>query len=415
MHEHHDEKYWLGLILKEDNRISKILHNSCLQERADIAEDLIVDLRHFVQNIQCFIREHDNPKIFESRIKEEEASNDYCKSKAKYKFLSNFLDNLNSSVGHQVIDGEYAVRLMQKYIVKLFMIKKALHEELSVDILADLTEYPLDLDESFSDYYRRISSVLSDKEFSNDLRGCDQYYVQKKKPIIIDNKLFYEYTLTNSNDNQSKFDRFIAFSLIDIFPNYSIKTKLVSKKVNFLGTDIDYFVIVGYQVSIRPCELRKLANIVGLNKAYSRNKGYFSLMEYIKEKSFSLLDVIRMDDSDFADVLQKCFTKNNENALVALLKVSRKLILGKYMGYKTLSYLLHIANNSVIEKQLPYNPDDSFDEIKITKKAYPFERNPFTSGLFNHRPKLSVLLDVFDPTDYKGDILARLISKHSIA
>ena len=413
MNEHHDKNYWLNLILKENERIVTILSTSSLEQRDHIAENLITNLRHFIQNIQCYIRECYYPKTFEKRQIELDEGNNFCKKNSKYNFLANFLDNLNASIGHQSITGEFAERLMQKYYYYLIKVKCLLKNEYSIDVLKNIEKYPVDLDNTFLNYYRKIIKVLSENDFNDNMSGCDQYYVQKKKPFYVDGVLFYEYTLSNANDTRSKFDRFIAFSLIDIFPNYSIKAKLISKEVLFLNLEISYFIIVGYQVSVRPCELSKIAKIVGIEQSYSRSIGYLSLMNYIKKYEKSLLDIVRMGNEDFENFTKSCFPSGKEKIITDLLRKIRIIVLNKYIGWKTISYLISTINNSIIKKQLPNNEEDSYDDRYLSKKTYSFEKSPFTSGLVNHIPAIKDLLEIFNPSEHRGALIARMVSNCS--
>lgn len=130
MFEHHDREYWLHSIQKEDCFIVSSLAEIQEKDRKEIAEKIIVSLRHFVQDIQCYIREVNNPRVFDKRYDEQTQSNKYCRTQDKYQFLCEFLDCLNSSIGHQLILGEYAERLVQKYFYFLVKVKLLLLNEL---------------------------------------------------------------------------------------------------------------------------------------------------------------------------------------------------------------------------------------------------------------------------------------------
>lgn len=122
MIEHRDLDYWKGQIEKYDDNVNTILIDC--KERIQISEKLLDGLRHFTEAIMCFKREFDQPKEFVKRYDEIEESKKYCKSQAKYRFISDFEENLNGSVGHQDFFGEYAERLFLKYYGVLIRIKE---------------------------------------------------------------------------------------------------------------------------------------------------------------------------------------------------------------------------------------------------------------------------------------------------
>ena len=413
MFEHHDKDYWLYNIKKEDNHIFSLLTNIENKERKDIAEEIIVSLRHFTQNIQCFIRETKNPKKFDTRYKEEEQADNFCKSNYQYNFLSEFLSCLNSSVGHQSIYGEYAERLIQKYFYYLIKIKKLLKEEFYISILENLEKYPIDLDNSFLNYYQKILNGFKNLRHPSDLKSWDQYYVQKKKAIFVDNVLFYEYTLTNANDSVTRFDRFTAFSLLDIYPNYCIKAKIVMREITYLDVLTPYFFVIDYVVSIRVCELQKLGEIMNLQGTYNKTIGYEELMKYIQNNRISINDLMTCSNEYYKMIVYKCFRSERKEKLLILLDKVRQFVNSKKDGWKTISYLIYHLNNSVLKRQMAFYDNDCFGSTKLSKKVYPFETNPFSSSLIKHRPKLSDLCEIFSIKEYHGEYLARIISSLS--
>lgn len=414
MFEHHDKDYWLYTIKKEDQHIVSALSQVDEKERKEVAENIIVSLRHFVQNLQCYIREVKSPEIFDKRYKEEEQANSFCKANSKYNFLSEFLDCLNSSIGHQSIYGEYAERLIQKYFYFLIRIKKLFADEFNIKILDNLEKYPIDLDNSFFNYYKKIINGFNGLDLQPNLIKYERYYVQKKKIIFIDDVLFYEYTLTNANDNITKFDRFSAFSLLDIFPNYCIKAKIVTKIINYLGVAATYFFIVSYEVSIRKCEFEKLDRIFRLDYTYNtKTAGYRSLMTYIKENKLTLNKLMNLSETEYKLVINSCFTSGNKPSLLLLLNYVRKFISSRKQGWRTVSYLLYHMNNSILNKQLASFDNELCFGLHLTTKVYPFELNPFSSFLYQHQPSLSDICNIFSIKDYRGEYLARTVSSIS--
>lgn len=239
MYEHRDKDYWLYKIKEDNKRINESLLNSQSLQQCEVAESIIVRLRNLTQSVQAYIKETYQPEVFKERYKELLAADKYCQNNDRFNFISTFLKDLNP-VQHESVYGEYAERLLQKYYHYLLKIKTLFSNEFRVTILENLSKYPLDLDNSFLEYYRRIIPYLTKAKLTNDFKGAHQYYVQKKKMIFVDGVLFYEYTLTTANDFTNRSDRFSAFSSLDIFPNYCIKAKMVTFDIPFLGTASPY-------------------------------------------------------------------------------------------------------------------------------------------------------------------------------
>lgn len=413
MFEHHDKEYWFHSIQKEDDFIFSSLSKIQGKERKEIAQAIITSLRHFAQDVQCYVRETNNPRIFDDRYDEQVQANKYCKSQDKYNFLSEFLDCLNSSVGHQLVLGEYAERLIQKYFYYLVKIKILFRDEFHISILSNLEKYPIDLDDSFLNYYRKILHGFENLPFPNIVKRSDQYYVQKKKALFVDGILFYEYTLTNANDGVNKYDRFTAFSLIDIYPNYCIKAKILSKEISYLDVSAPYFYIIGYSVSIRACEFEKLGKIINLPGVYSKTNAYFALMEYIQKNRCSINNLILADSKGYNNVIKRCFGPRKKENLRILLNNVRVFIQTKKPGWRTILYLLYRLNNSVLKRQIANLDEKHFGDTNFSTGVYPFETNPFSSSLVMHRPKLSDLCNVFSTSEYRGEYLARVVSSTS--
>ena len=80
--------------------------------------------------------------------------------------------------------------------------------------------------------YEKIKSVsmLEDVENSNN-----RYYVINKNVVIIEEKVLFEITLSYAQENVTKFDRFIVYSLYDVKNNYSIQTYFKSTIVIIFG------------------------------------------------------------------------------------------------------------------------------------------------------------------------------------
>ncbi len=407
MIEHRDLDYWKREIEKYSNKVNKIFNSS--KDRIELTESLLEGIRNFVSSIECFVAKLHENKSYEIRYSEMDAANKYCKSNSNLNFLSKFYDNLNASVGHQIFVGEYAERLGLKYASKLFEVKDFLHSKYHIEVLTNLSLFPFDLDDSFQKYYKEIIKILSKKEMFENSGEKGTYYIQKKKLIYIDNVLFYEYVLTDALDNNSKFDRFIAFSLLDIPDNYAIQANYLLKQITFFGQMISYVVITGFTIAIRPCEIEKLSLIVGASTSYSsKSSDYHRLMDYLKTNKLNLVDIIKFNDGDYKEFYNIVF-KNKRTIISKTLDKSRQIIESKKTGYKTLLYLLHSMNNDILRKQISYNEEDSLSDMNLKRGVYAFEKSPFSSGLLGHNPSFGDLIELFDYKEHATEIMARTV------
>ncbi len=127
----------------------------------------------------------------------------------------------------------------------------------------------------------------------------------------------------------------------------------------------------------------------------------------------SLSDILTLDQATYNAILNTIFSnKGDEQNLKLLLDKVHTFLLQKRSGWKTVKYLLYHLNNSVLKKQLL--PKNSSNEkgifsLRLKKGIYPFEKNPFSSFLIDHQPKLSDLSNLFSVNNNKGDYLARVI------
>lgn len=411
MIEHRDENYWRSEIFKYDKKISEIIDNNI--NRVEISENILIGLRDFVTSVECFIAKIVNNKKYLNRYVEIDSANNYCKSNSNLNFLSEFYDNLNASVGHQTFIGEYAERLSIKYIHKLIEIKIFLDNQYNIKVLNNISMYPFDLDDSFQKYYKNISEFLNREDifFQNGEKGT--YYIQKKKMIYINNKLFYEYVFTNALDQNSKFDRFIVFSLINIPTNYAIQAYLVKKELNIFNQTIFYDVVTHFDIAIRPCEIEKLSTIVNVATKYtSRSQDYRRLMDYLKKYNTNLTDIVNLDENDYLLFYDTVFLRN-DTILSKIINESRRFIKNSITGKNTLMYLLFKMNNDVLKKQMSCSDDDSLSRINLKKGVYAFEKSPFSSALIEHIPSFKDLIKIFPYKEHAPEILARTVSNLS--
>lgn len=406
--------YWKKGILNSCNLIDWNLSMIDESNKSYVLGNILNCLRNLVEATLCFIytQNNNNNVKYNKRYEIIEASINNIHNKA-FNFLLEFHDYLQQSVSHYTVCGEHAERLMQKYIYYLFKIKDLLKNHFSINTLHNLNKYPFDLDRSSEVYYRDIYQLLPITS-SSEKNGSNTYYVQKKKMVIIDGTLFFEYTLTDGIDNVNKFDRFIAYSKIDIYDNYAIRCTFEKRNLEIFGKKVLITFITDYWVAIRPCELNKLAKIFGLNQEHKRTDEYEKLMNFIKENHVSLVEIMEFSDNDYKDVINIISSKKKQTSyLIILLDTLRGFLLKEGTGVNVVKYLASIMINRVLKDQLFIDKNQNISNLHLKNGVLVFDRTPFSASLINHNPIYKILVDLFDNELLEDDIFARHIIQES--
>lgn len=411
MIESRDINYWKNEILKYSTKTNNLFKSS--DDRIKLSEEILSGLRGFCEATACFIYKNNYlSQKFDKRFDEIENAIRYCQNNSNLNFISIFYEFLNASVGHENFYDEYAVRLTFKYINPIIKIKTLLKNSFNIDILTNLSKYPLDLDSSFGKYYDSISKLLSKNDVFENNGDKDTYYIQKKKMIFTNNVLFYEYTITSAIDKSSKNNRILVFSLLDIPTNYAVQISIIEKNFSCFDVDTSCKIITDYRIAIRQCEIEKICKVLGFEiKGYSKNHDYYRLMEYFKKYNKNFVDIIKLDNDNYKQLINDLFPK--KTILFQIIELSRKKYLDNVTGIKTLLYLLFKMNNQIIKKQLPFNEETSLSTLYLNKGVYSFEKTPFSSGLINHVPKFYDLICLFDFNEHREEYFAKKLSNAS--
>ena len=364
MIEHRNSEYWKKKIKEYDDKVSKEIIEC--KNRVELSEKLLIGLRNCVESIMCFIKEIECSKRNGNRYKEIEEGINYCKKNDKLNFLNGFHKRLNI-IGHENFYGEYAERLFLKYVSSLIDIKKMLKENYDLQVFNEIDQFPFDLDDSSKKYYEEIIKTLRKHNLNEILNRKDSYYIHKKKKIYLNNEIFYEYTLSNALDNTSKFDRFIAFSLLNIPSNYAIKANTITSEIEFFEKKIEYEIISSFDIAIRPCEFEKMLRFFGIFDKFQKTKEYFKLMEYLKINNENLSNIIEFEEDKFNYFIEYVFNEKKEGLLYKLLMKLREFIyIDKKVGCNVLKYLLFKMNNIVMQNQFPKNEEESLSTIYLS-------------------------------------------------
>ena len=368
-------------------------------------------LRHFVEHIMLKIMCDDLNIDLDDNWKNLQDSIAYVKKQGQYSFLTNFHKyHLQKTVSHKIENSDYSETLMIIYYQPLLKIKSFLLNNYNIEVIKNLNKYPLDLDETFSNYYKHIIEAVY-REHILDNGFNNFYYIYKKKPIWINKKLMYEITLGPANDYADKNDRFVAFSAIDIFDNYSIQAFIVEEKIKYFNTDVKIKIIIDYNVSIRTYELNNIAKILHEPKNIKKSQGEFKfLMKYIKNNRLPLDKIALFDEEEF-DNFRKTLVSNfgDETPIFRILEKSRNVMLTNGPGTNVLKYLLCHAKNTTILPQISDLPNPRVSNLYLWNGVLPFDETPFAADLRRSKQPLKFLFDCIDSDTTECQLLARQI------
>lgn len=373
-----------------------------LQDQQKVADYSIQFLRTFIEHIAARIYAYENPdksvqirgmewyKIYINALKQK---NDYC-------YIVRLHESLQITTSHYVPEEDGAVRLMEGFLPKLYQLRCQMKNMFGLELLANLEAYPQNRISEFDPFYERIYESIKGVDVGSHIDHTNyRYYILRKSYRIINGNVFFEYVLSYAQDNLSKFDRFVAYSLYDIPTYYAIQCDYVYAKIDFGGVDIDIQCITTWNTSVRPCELEKLIALAGIDMDVRSDSSFYSpLMRFISRTGMNLLDILLGDEVDYDYYL--CQTEmNKKKELKEAFDFFREVILSKKPGYNVLRYMLAYLKNDVIRDQLSERQNNRASYLYIKNEALPFDDMPFASDLCNHivpRARLYGCMDIFD-------------------
>lgn len=331
------------------------------------------------------------------------------------RFLYRFHEMLQKSVSHYTVDKDGSERLMLKYYEHLLKIKLYLKQTFNLDVLENISDFPLNTDNELSDYYEKIAErIESSSVCSYPVIYNDRYYVQKVKPFFVRQKIYYEITFTTANANASKFDRVIAFTKREIVDNYAVKFLIHSDMIRILDKDMSILVIDEYEVSIRPCEWDNLSEIFGPRVKHSINSNeYRALMKHLSTVRMSLTELVS-SDQDYYDRIKGKITERAQSVKIfEMLDQCRDIIIDNRPGANVLRYLLHKMNNRVIKWQYWSEQCGGLSNLYLNYRCNPFDRMPYCTSLRQHNPKIYDLFESIPVSGHEHELFARYIKNNT--
>ena len=404
------------LLKIHSDALDQILSTINNNNRAIVSQVALLTLRHFVEHVMLKIYCEDNNLDLNDDWENLVSAEKYIYTKNQYSFIRNFHRNhLQKSVSHKIESIEYSETLMILYYQPLLIIKDFLLTKYNFETIVNLSKYPLDLDNTFLNYYRNIQEVVF-KDHLLTQSESGYYYIYKKKPIWVDKKLMYELTLGLANDYADKQDRFIAFSSFDIFDNYAIEAFIIEDKIDYFNSSIGIKCIVDYNVSIRTYELNNIGKILGCKKPVRKKQDEFIfMMKFIKENSITLDKIVGSSPEyfeKFSEYIKASF--GEEIPILDILSKSREIVFENKRGSNVIRYLLCHTRNSTIIRQISDEPNQAISGLRLKNGVLPFEETPFSANLIRSKQSLSSVFDCINSTDnIDAQLLASKIGRLS--
>ena len=413
-------------ILESNKIICRQINRLGMSTRGEVSQEVLESLRHFVEHI--ILKEYANGQDIEDTHENLQIAVKYAKSNPDLLHISRFHHFLQVSSSHRALKEQNAERLMLRYYEYLLRIKNFLHDKYSMNVLENLSLFPLDTNDELTEYYTKIATVVD--SYNAPIHGgfrYDRFYVQKIKPFFISNKIYYEVVFIPANDNASKTDSIIAFTDMEITSYYAVKFSIVNNSIEIFDKCMPIRIIVDWEVNIRPCELKNFNKILDNSLRDYGQAEQRNISQFLTRTGLSLSEIIMFSDETFAQIRSQLVPITKAVHFFDCLEKCRDIIKRKAPGSNILRYLLHHLNNRVLKKQ--YKDSWRFDyqegrrvyvgknsnlsNLYLDDKCIPFDEMPFCSGLKNHIPSLSDLFDCLDASEREHEILAWIVQNNT--
>lgn len=319
------------------------------------------------------------------------------------KYLSNFLKGLKY-IGSRIPEEGQSERLMLKYYNYLWEIRRFLKTNFNIAVLRNLEIFPLNTDTLDIEYYEMVASSICAIDLSQKVPTTSRYYIQKKTPFFVEGERYFEITLQLAGLYATKFNRITVYSKQNISTNYSIQIAYADAEINLWGAKSKIKVVTNWKVSIDPSCLNKLGKILKIRQKLNKNYGeYISLMNFLTRTGMNLFDLINMHEDNFQNALDHIYGETNTNIFKdILIKLRRDYSLSSNKkGKHTIRYILLNLREETLESVLP-NAFDKYclsDDLYITSRCYPFEKNPFISNLAGRKTSRGNIKDLLEITN----------------
>jgi hypothetical protein len=384
---------------------------SLSDQRSLLSQNVLAQLRNLVEGVA--VRLHTGSPDAEFNYAVAGAGLAFAKSKAKFNFLGKFHKLLEKSTSHYTLDGDASERLMLKYYEYLHRIRSVLQDNCGVAALANLEDFPVDLDPSLREYHEKIAARIEAVRPNRPDRSPDRYYIHKTRPFFVGGRIYYEVTFYRAVNKVSKFDRIIAFTDIDMTDKYAAMLTLQRDSIEVLGQTMPITIICQWEVSIRPCEFDNFARLLGIAMSVRTNSAeYHYLMRGLTTGSGTLLDMIDMPDDKYAEVKAAATAGRDKPQIFPVLDEARRIMRSTAPGHNVLRYLMLRMHNQTLKPQYYWKGCGRLSGMKLQYGCIPFDSMPFCTSLPGHNPLYWDLVESLDTTGRNHELLARRVKNN---
>lgn len=378
-------------------------------DRPLLSQNLLSQLRNLVEGVA--VRLNETSGDIEYIYAAIEPALAFAKANAKLNFLGRFHKLLQISTSHYTFDGDASERLMLKYYEYLHRLRDLVRDKCGMAILANLELFPVDLDPSLREYHQKIAArinALRGNTATHETNG--RYYIQRVRPFFVDGGIYYEVTFSAPVDKNSKFDRIIAFTDVDMTDKYAARLTLVRDSIDVLGQTMPITIIQAWEVSIRPCEFDNFARLFGpSNKVDSGGAEYHNLMQYLTTTESNLLDLINAEDAYYLHIKSNMTQRVRKPHIFPVLDKARQIVKAEAPGYNVLRYLMLQMRNRIIKQQFNVDECGRLSKLRLAYGCIPFDTMPFCTSPIGHNPRFLDLAESLDISGRAHELLARRV------
>jgi len=377
-------------------------------QRGLLSQNVISQLRNLVEGVAVCL--HAGTPNAEFNYPAIDPALAFVKSKAKFNFLGKFHRLIQQSASHYTFAEDASERLMLKYFEFLYRTRALLRTSCGISALTNLEDFPIDLDPSLREYHQKIAAKIK----APHPRGArDRYYIHRTRPFFLDGVIYYEVTFYRAINNVNKFDRLIAFTDIDIVDNYSAHLTLQADSIEVLGQKMPITIIRDWAVSIRPCELKNFARLLGISlRDPAGLPEYMPLMRGLTTEWDSLLDLVDMPERDYNQIKAKCSGGKTSTSIFSILDRVRQIVGAGAPGHNVLRYLMLQMRNQILKEQYWREPCASLSGMNLKYGCIPFDTMPFCTSLPGHNPRYSDLAASLNVSGREHELYARRVKNN---